>query len=296
MGRIQAYTAINCAVNPETGREADQRLLPALRSKKVMIVGGGMAGLEAARVLALRGHRPVLYEAGDKLGGVVIAGGQPSFKEDDLNLIAWYEATLAALGVEIHLGTPVTAAMIDDTDADHLIVATGSYARTLALSGGIPVIEATDALLDATPLLGRRVVIVGGGLTGCELALHLRELDPDTEVTIVELGEDILSLSGPLCHANHDMLRDLLPFHGVEVLARAAAKETTTDGLLVATGDTERLVPADVVVTAVGYRPNADLYEAVRTSPIPRHLLGDARKVSNIMYAIWDAYEVATGL
>lgn len=296
MGRIQEYLAINCAVNPETGREADTRLMPALRAKKVMIVGGGVAGMEAARVLALRGHTPVLYEARDRLGGVVVAGGQPSFKADDLRLIAWYETTLRDLGVEIHLGTEVTAEMIDATDAEHLIVATGSTPRPLDLATAIPVVEATDALLDAAPLAGRRVVIVGGGLTGCELALHLKELDGDTDVTIVEMAADILAVSGPLCHANHDMLHDLVSFRGVRVVTNAVADHTTADGLVARVAGGQLLVEADVVVLAVGYRRDTALFDAVRDARIPKHLLGDARAVSNIMYAVWDAFEVAASL
>jgi 2-enoate reductase len=296
MGRIQEYTAINCAVNPETGREADARLLPALRRKKVMIVGGGVAGMEAARVLALRGHTPVLYEASDRLGGVVVAGGQPSFKDDDLHLIAWYAATLRDLNVEIHLGTPVTAEMIASADVDHLIVATGSRPRRIDLGSAVPVIEATDALLDPAPLIGRRVAIVGGGLTGCELALHLKELDKTTEVTIVEMGADLLAISGPLCHANHEMLHDLVSFRGVEVVVNAVAEHTTPEGLMVLADGEQRLVAADVVVTAIGYRPENALFEAVRNAAVPKHLLGDAREVSNIMYAVWGAYEVAADL
>ncbi len=296
MGRIQKFTAINCAVNPEAGREADRRLTPALRPKTVLVVGGGMAGLEAARVLALRGHRPEVHEASDRLGGVVVAGGQPSFKEDDLALISWYSRQLADLDVPVHLGSVVTEQTITDTGADHVLVATGSRARTLDLGDALPVVEAIDALMDASALLGRRVAIVGGGLTGCELALHLKELDPTTQVTIVEAGPDLLTVSGPICHANHDMLHDLVPFRGVEVVTDALASATTPDGLAVRVDGDSRVVPADVVVTAIGYRPHAELLDALRRSPVPSHVLGDARTVSNIMYAIWDAFEVATAI
>jgi 2-enoate reductase len=296
MGRIQEYLSINCAVNPETGREADTRLVPALHPKQVMIVGGGVAGMEAARVLALRGHRPVLYEASHRLGGVVVAGGQPPFKSDDLALIAWYEATLRDLNVEVHLGTRVTAEMVKASGAEHLLVATGARPRTIDLGSALPVIEAVDALLDPAALTGRRVAIVGGGLTGCELALYLRELDGDTEVTIVEMGSDLLTLSGPLCHANHDMLHDLVRYRGTRVVANAVAEHTTTEGLVVRQHGAEQLIAADIVVSAIGYVSDPTLFDAVRHLPIGKHLLGDARTVSNIMYAIWGAYEVAASV
>ena len=220
----------------------------------------------------------------------------PSFKEDDHALIRWYENQLAGLEVPVHLNTPVTEQMIADTDADHIILATGSTPRELDLGDAIPVTEAIDALLDPSALLGKRVAIVGGGLTGCELALHLKELDESTQVTIVEAGEDVLALSGPLCHANHDMLHDLVTFKGVAVVANAFAKCTTAEGLDVTVGDAVQSVPADAVVTAIGYLPSATLADALAKSPVPSHILGDARKVSNIMYAIWDAFEVASNL
>ncbi|WNM25000.1 FAD-dependent oxidoreductase [Demequina capsici] len=296
MGRIQAYAALNCAVNPEAGREADHKIRPAIRPKKVMVIGAGMAGLEAARVLAERGHKPEVFEAGDRLGGVVVAGGMPSFKEDDHDLIAWYAGQLEELQVPVHLSTAVTEQMIGSTDADHVILATGSAPRRLELGDALPVTEAIDALLDPSSLIGKRVAIVGGGLTGCELALHLKELDDTTQVTIVEAGDDVLSMSGPLCHANHDMLHDLVTYKGVEVVANAFAQRTTAAGLEVAVQDARLTVEADAVVTAIGYQSSARLVDAVNASRIPFHVLGDARKVSNIMYAIWDAFEVATEL
>lgn len=296
LGRIGAYSALNCAVNPECGRESDFQLLPTprRRHKKVMIIGGGLAGLESARVLAEREHTPVLYEQSDHLGGVVIAGGQPSFKEDDLALIAWYEHELAELGVEIHLNTAVTPEMIAATDADHVIVATGSDPRYLHFSNStIPVLEATDALLDPQSL-GKRVVVIGGGLTGCELALQLREFG--REVTIVEIADELLAKNGPLCHANHEMLETLVPFRGVKVFTSATEAQATNKGLKFEVDGATHEVEADVIVTAIGYTSNQRLWQAIDQSGLPKHLLGDARRVSNIMYAIWDAYEVTSKL
>ena len=293
MGRIQEYAAISCAVNAQCGREAEWRLHPALRRKRVMIVGGGVAGCEAARVLALRGHTPVIYEASGALGGNLIPGGAPSFKDDDHALIAWYEATLADLGVEIHYQAAVTPEMIELSAADDVIVATGSLPRVFTLPGDLPVLVAAEVLAgNVDP--GHQTVILGGGLVGCELALHL--VEQGVKVTIVEQTDEILEISGPLCTANHDMLRDLIPFKGIETVTSARALSTTETGVVVMVDGLEREIPAESVILSVGYLRNADLYEAVRGSAKELHLLGDAREVSNIMYAIWDAFEVASNL
>ena len=296
MGRIEEYSSLRCAVNPLSGRETERPMPQATdRTRlRVLVVGGGVAGMEAARVLAERGHVPVLHERDHRLGGVVVAGGQPSFKEDDLALVAWYETQLRELGVEVHLGSTVTAQTIREAVPDHVIVATGSHPRLLDLGEGVPVVEATDALLDQGSL-GERVAIIGGGLTGCELALSLRERG--VEVTIVEALADVLEKNAPLCMANHAMLHDLLPYRGVEVVTGARASHVTGEGLVMETQDdggatVTRTVPADSVVTAIGYAPARELEEVVREAGVPYHVLGDARRCANIMYAIWDAFEV----
>lgn len=293
LGRIQEFAAINCAVNPQCGREAEWRLHPSLRRKKVMIVGGGVAGCEAARVLALRGHTPVVYEASGALGGNLIPGGAPSFKDDDHALIAWYEATLADLGVEVHLQAEVTAEILEASEADEVIIATGSRPKVFDLDGDLPVYVAADVLRgNVDP--GNQTVILGGGLVGCELALHL--VEQGVKVTIVEQTSEILETSGPLCHANHDMLRALVPFKGIETVTAATAVRSTERGVVVVSDGVELEVPGESVILSVGYESEDALYAAVRGSAKTLHLLGDARAVSNIMYAIWDAFEVASNL
>ena len=290
MGRIQEYSMINCAVNPQAGRERVTDYRPVLRPKRVLVAGGGVAGCEAARVLAERGHLPHLFEQSGRLGGNLHAAGVPSFKEDDRALIRWYEQELRRLQVPVRLNTRVTPQLAEEGNYDAVIVATGSRPKTLPLDGGAPVADATRILLGEVPC-GERVVVVGGGLVGCETALWLAQ--EGKSVTIVEALDRLMAVNRPLCHANSEMLERLLPFHGVDILTSARVQGWWEGGLAVSTPAGPRTLPCDTVVTAVGFSQENSLYYALRDRTAELYLLGDARKVANIMYAVWDAFEVA---
>ena len=290
MGRVQEYSMINCAVNPQAARERDMAYEPILKSKKVMVVGGGVAGCEAARVLAIRGHQPELYEKGSRLGGNLLPGGAPEFKEDDLALAKWYETTLKDLRVPVYYNHEVTKDEVLAGDYDAVIIATGSQPKKFSLGDDEKVYTASQVLLKEKDC-GETTVIVGGGLVGCETALWLAE--HGKKVTIVEALDKILAVNGPLCHANKDMLERLVPYHGAEVVAGARVKKYENGVLTADTAEGEKTIPCDSVILAVGYREENSLYHDLEFDVPEIYLLGDAKKVSNIMYAIWDAFEVA---
>lgn len=292
MGRIQEYSALNCAVNPAACRERAARLVPALHPKKVLVIGGGPAGCEAARVLALRGHKPVLVEAGAKLGGNLLPGGAPEFKEDDLALARWYEHELKELNVEVRMNTKADEALIDAEKADAVIFATGSRPKLIPLQGE-NVFPAEDVLLGKKDA-GKSTVVIGGGLVGCETALWLAQ--KGVKVTIVEALHKLLAVNGPLCHANSEMLEALIPFNGIDVKCSSTVKAVEGGKVIVVSGGEETAIEADSVILCVGYREEKSLYEAVSQKLDNVRLIGDANRVSNIMYAIWDAYEVANTL
>lgn len=290
MGRIQEYSMLNCAVNPQACRERVNRLEPVRISRKVMIVGGGVAGCEAARVLALRGHKPELYEKGSRLGGNLLPGGAPDFKEDDIALADWFTTMLDILDVPVHLDTELSADDIENSDADVVILATGSTPKVFSLGDDEHVYTAAQVLMkEKDP--GQNVAVIGGGLVGCETALWLAQ--QGRNVKIIEALDRILAVNGPLCHANSEMLERLIPFNGVEVIASAKAAGYRERILTVETPEGARDITCDSVVLSVGYEENDYLYRQLQFRVPELYLLGDAKKVSNIMYGIWDAFEVA---
>lgn len=290
MGRIQTYSMINCAVNPQAARERVTAYEPVARKKRVLIAGGGVAGCEAARVLAERGHEPVLYEASERLGGNLLPGGAPAFKEDDQQLVKWYENELERLRVPVYLNTKVTKEMVLESDCDAVIVATGSRPKMFSLGDDEKVYCAEQVLMNQKDP-GDRVVVVGGGLVGCEMALDLAQ--KGKKVTILEALPKIMAVNGPICSANKEMLEELLPFHGVNIICNAKVTGFKDGAVSYEIAGKAEKLDTDSVILSVGYRSADELYHELEFDVADLYLLGDAGKVSNIMYAIWDAFEVA---
>ena len=290
MGRIQEYSMVNCAVNPQAARERVTAYNPVLKAKRVLVIGGGVAGCEAARVLAERGHKPEIMERSGHLGGNLLAAGAPPFKEDDIALVHWYENEMQRLNVPVHFNTAVDpdSALYEEYDA--VIVATGATPKKFPLGENAPVYTATDALLGKTPI-GERVTVVGGGLVGCETALWLAQ--EGKCVTIVEALDRLMAVNKPLCHANSEMLERLLPFHGVETLVSSSVQKYEGGKIFVKTPQGEQQLDCDTVILSVGFREDRGVFDAWENSAREIYLLGDAKKVANIMYAVWDAFEVA---
>ncbi len=290
MGRVASYSLINCAVNPQAARERVNAYEPILKKKKVLIVGGGVAGCEAARVLDIRGHQPVVYEKGSRLGGNLIPGGAPDFKEDDIALADWYTNELNRLGVHVHLNTELNEEEIKAMDYDTVILATGSKPKVFSLGDDSHTYTAEQVLLKQKDA-GKKTVVVGGGLVGCETALWLAQ--NGIHVTIVETLDKVMAVNGPLCAANKEMLEALLPFNGVEIITGAKVTEFANGEVKIDTKEGSKTIMSDSVILLVGYKEENTLYNNLQFDIPDLYLLGDAKKVSNIMYAIWDAFEVA---
>lgn len=290
MGRVAEYSLINCAVNPQAARERAMAYEPVLKSKKVLVIGGGVAGCEAARVLAVRGHQPELFEKGNRLGGNLLPGGAPSFKEDDIALADWYEHELCRLKVPVHLNTEIHKEDVLNRSYDAVIVATGSTPKVFSLGNDEHTHTAASVLIKEKEC-GDTVVVIGAGLVGCETALWLAQ--QGKKVTILEALDQIMAVNGPLCHANKDMLEALLPFHHIDIITGARVTGFQNNRVTAETKDGRKEIICDDVILSVGYREENALYHELEFLIPEIYLLGDAKQVSNIMYAIWDAFEVA---
>ncbi len=275
-----------CALNAETMQSKKHYIKPAKKVKNIAIIGGGIGGMEAALVCAKRGHKVTLYEKSGELGGVFIAAAAPSFKEKDRDLIAWYKRELTKYPIEVKLNCEVKD--VASLGADEVIVATGSKANRIPVPGADKAIQAVDFLL-GKETVGENVTIIGGGLTGCEIAyeLYLQGKKP----TIIEMQDDLIVTPG-ICLANTSFLRDFFEANKVPVYLETGVKEIKDGVVLAAKKDgTVVEIPTDSVILSVGYKsaPIAEKSKHV-------HIIGDAAKVGNLRTVIWGAWDVAMKL
>jgi len=304
-GELMAGRRGTCAVNPACGRELTFGVTPALQRRRVAVVGGGVAGMEAARVAALRGHSVTLYEAGPQLGGVVIPGGAHTFKKEMGELVDWYRQELAHLdAIDVRLGTAVTVDTLADDPAgapDAVVLALGSEPNALRVPGieDAPAMSGIDALLHPERL-GQRVVVIGGGYVGCEIAIGAAQ--DGHEVTVVEALPDILSAGGAVPVQNSMMIRTLLDQEHVTVLTGQGVASADASGVTVSATGTgaQQAAPvhldADSIVVSVGYHPRASFASELVARGIEVHEVGDGRRVGTVSTSVTDAYAVARTL
>ena len=274
-----------CALDPQVMQSDKYKIVPAKKSKKVAVIGGGIGGMEAAIVCAKRGHSVTLYEKSDRLGGVFIAAAAPSFKEKDKALIAWYNREITKYGnIEIKLNTEVkdTKAL----GADEVIVATGAIARRIPVKGAEHAVEAIDYLLK-NKSVGDNVVIIGGGLTGCEIAYEL-SLEGKSP-TIVEMKHDLI-VSDKICLANTSYLRDYFKHNNTPVYLESSVSEIRKDGVSIKQKDgSVKDIACDSVIISAGYVP-----APIETRGV--HVIGDAKSVGSLRTVIWQAWDTAMKL
>jgi 2,4-dienoyl-CoA reductase-like NADH-dependent reductase (Old Yellow Enzyme family)/thioredoxin reductase len=280
-----AETGIRCSVNPEVGREGEKffRTSP----KRIMIVGGGPAGLSSAVFLKKKGHDVVLYEKEEKLGGNLRFACIPSFKTQMKNVIEHYENEARRLNVKIFTGVEVTPSVIQRENPDVLILSTGSIPLIPEIKGieRKNVFLATDVLSERAKT-GENVVVIGGGSIGCEVAVFLSERGKS--VKIVEMmdkwGRDISPAF------KFGFFIPVFNKYDVRIITGRKVIEIKESSVLLEDGEE---IPADSVVIATGYSSNRKIYEEIKGMKMDVFLIGDSKEVRKMPDAIQDAYEIA---
>jgi 2-enoate reductase len=272
-----------CAVNAEMMQWKKHYIEKTAAPKTVHIVGGGIGGMEAARVLKLRGHNPVIYEKTSVLGGTFIPASAESYKGRLRDLLTWYRRETDKLGIPVRFNTEITD--LAQFGSDPVILATGAKPRLLTrVPGYEKMVEACD-FLNGAPVADS-VAVIGGGLTGCEIAYELALQGRD--VKIVEMKDDLISQKG-VCLANSSYLREWFAWKQVPVYLESTLKEVR-DGSIVCTGKDGRdfEISCDSVISSAGYVP-APLAQKSRNV----YLVGDCDAVGNLRTVVWQAYETA---
>lgn len=291
MGSMMSTQTIRCTVNPVIGRErAECSRQPSPGGKRVLVAGGGPGGMAAAIYAAQRGHAVTLCEKSGRLGGALSFADGVDFKSNVRSYEAWLERELKRLNVEVRLNTEVTPAMVEEIAPDALFLALGAE----PIIPPVPGIDGDNVVIGKyltpdTPL-GRRIVVIGGGLVGCETVVHLAR--EGHEVTIVEMADDV---AGDCGH-----------FHRVALMEELKRTQvlTGTRCIAVRTGEVEverrdgsrELLPADTVILAAGMRSLTAQVDALRGLVPHTVVLGDANRAGKILTAVRNGYDAAMDL
>ena len=295
---VVAFRKIGCTVNAACGRESRWRVQPAVRPLRVTIVGGGVGGLEAARVAALRGHDVTLFEESDSLGGQLRLAGMVPYKEEYTRMVHYLENQVQKLGVTVVMGQKATPDSILFLKPDAVIVAAGSHHSIPDIRGidKSHVFFARDVIAETVDVAGERIVVVGGGLVGCDTALFLT-VKKRKQVTIIEQFA-LEELGFEPYDANHMDLMKMLDENKVKTIAETKAEEITDSGVRATdkSGKTYE-ISADAIVIAVGASADNALTEALK-GKVPRlHVIGDAAEPGRkILNAIHEGFHIAAML
>jgi len=303
--------SIECLCNPKAGHEGELRIERAKKPKKVMVVGGGPAGMSAALAANERGHSVTLYERSDRLGGQLFLAAAPPGRQEFLELAKDLRKQVALKGIRVVLNQDVDAELLERESPDAVILATGAVPLTFPIPGadGPNVVQAWDVLEDKV-VTGRRVVIIGGGAVGVETALFLAEKgtlsgdelkfllvnkaeDPDTLYQLATRGTKKIVLIEMINKIGKDigrstrwgMLQDMTRF-GVKADVETRAVEITENGVKVEYGGAVEEIPADTVVTAGGAESFNPLQKLLEEKGIPFRVAGDAGRVATAFDAV----------
>ena len=293
--RLFADLDVACAINPFAGYEWKYRIEKARDKKKVLIIGGGPAGMEAALIAKKRGHDVILIEKEKNLGGQLKLAAVPPFKDEIKELIEYYDRMLRKLGVDVKLGIEASLELVEEMNPDVVIVATGAIPLIPKIPGVDKknVITAHDLLAGKVKVEDEKIVIVGGGLVGCETADYLIK-QGIKKISIVEMLDDLGMMLEEVKGSNEKLLLRRLLVNGVKIYVKTKVEEIVDKGVIARRGDKRELIEADTIILAVGARPCNSLVEQLRNKVKELYVIGDCVEPRKIINATHEAREVAT--
>jgi NADPH-dependent 2,4-dienoyl-CoA reductase/sulfur reductase-like enzyme len=284
---------IRCTMNIRTGSETQYPypMPKAKKAKKVVVIGGGPGGMEAARVCALRGHEVVLFEKGPKVGGQLLLASVPPNKWRISEGVDYFTAQMQKPNIEVRLKEEANAETVQQLNPDAVIVAAGMkpiFPNIPGLNTARPVL-ASDVLSGSCEV-GENVAIIGGGIVGCETAEFLA--DKGRKVTVIEMlprmAMNMLPITRPI------LLINLSRAKGVVLLAGVQCEQASETGLVITDKKGEKqIIPADTIVIAVGGKPDTGIYDALKGKVPEIFLVGDAVAPRRIIDAIHEGFTAA---
>ena len=291
---------VSCSVNPSFELENEDTLTEAETKKNVLVIGGGVAGMEAAYVAHKKGHHVVLCEASDKLGGQINIACVPISKQELTKVVIYLAHRLEANDIEVRLNTPVTKELLETEFKDYeVIAAAGAKPNVINAFTNFKQWATADDILGGIAFPGQKIIIIGGGSVGCETADYLAPLLNDRfmrnrDVTVLEMDKEILMKE---TGAGRSVLVQRMMAKGIHIECNAKVINTTETTITYEQNGKEYAIEdADTLIFANGYHIDNAIEDMLKETGVTYHLIGDGHKVGNIKDSISEGYEVAKSL